>query len=170
MIFNLDGQHAFIIADTEEGSFIYGPAGHLMDAHQMYDLGKRLTRTAALHKDLIDEHNLRVEKELHEWWNAPRTNTPKLEKTKASIYLLECGGRYKVGCSKNVERRIKELDNRPFPLNIVCKSPLLEDAFGKEQKLHEILNDYRIKGEWYDFPKEIVEKLTEKISTGQLEE
>lgn len=83
-------------------------------------------------------------------------------KTKGHVYLFECGGRYKVGFSDNVERRAKQLDNRPFKLNIVAVSELLDNAYGIEQAIHEKLDKYKIYGEWYELTDDKVAQL-EKI-------
>ena len=84
------------------------------------------------------------------------------------VYFLECGGRYKIGFSKNVERRMRQLDTRPFKINLVAKSKYLSDAYDWEQGLHDACSDSRIDGEWYEFSvsdlrwlKEAIRKLKE---------
>ena len=59
--------------------------------------------------------------------------------------------RYKIGFSKDVERRIKQLDTRPFKLNLIAKSKLISDAYDREQEIHEYFANSRIEGEWYCF-------------------
>lgn len=68
------------------------------------------------------------------------------------VYLLKCGGKCKIGYSNNVERRIKELDTRPFPLELVAKV-YSNYAYDIEQELHRLATyqGYRLTGEWYDF-------------------
>lgn len=68
------------------------------------------------------------------------------------MYIFECGGRYKIGVSDNVDRRVKELDNRPFPVRLVAKSRLVHCAFEAEREIHEWLEEYRLSGEWFDIP------------------
>lgn len=82
--------------------------------------------------------------------------------------MLECGGKYKIGFSKDVERRMRQLDTRPFKLNLVAKSKYLSDAYYWEQGLHDAFSDSRIDGEWYEFSlselrcaKETIRKLKE---------
>lgn len=67
------------------------------------------------------------------------------------VYLFECGGKYKIGVSSNVNRRLKELDNRPFKVNIVTKV-YSNMAYKVEQTIHACLKKHNLKGEWYDFP------------------
>ena len=63
---------------------------------------------------------------------------------------MECGGKFKIGLSKNVERRKKQLDRRPFPVQIIYKSPELENVIDYERELHEVFEDKKISGEWFD--------------------
>ena len=67
------------------------------------------------------------------------------------VYLFECGGKYKIGVSNNVNRRVKDLDNRPFKVNIVAQV-YSDIAYKVEQTIHTCLKKHNIKGEWYDFP------------------
>lgn len=66
------------------------------------------------------------------------------------VYLLECGGKYKIGFSNNVERRIKQLDTRPFELKLICKV-YSDIAFKVEQELHRRFSNCKVTGEWYKF-------------------
>ena len=82
--------------------------------------------------------------------------------------MLECGGKYKIGFSKDVERRIHQLDTRPFKLNLIVKSKFISDAYDREQELHEYFADKKVDREWYEFSdheaqyaKEIIEELEE---------
>ncbi len=70
------------------------------------------------------------------------------------VYLLSCEDKYKIGYSKNVERRIKQLDTRPYPLTLETK--IYSDvAYDIEQYLHRRLSKYRLQGEWYKFDNNI---------------
>ena len=93
------------------------------------------------------------EKKLNEYrnsWNVPEVN--KAESYAGGyVYLFECGGKYKSGVSRTVERRIKDLDNRPFKVNLIAKV-YSEMAYKVEQTIHNFLKRYKIEGEWYDFP------------------
>lgn len=73
------------------------------------------------------------------------------------VYLMRCQDFYKIGFSKNVERRQKQLDTRPFPLDIISKV-YSEIAFDVEQEIHQKLEDFRVEGEWYSFDEFIDEQ------------
>lgn len=79
-----------------------------------------------------------------------KSNTKKVERDKTGyVYLLKCENKYKIGYSQNVERRIKQLDKKPFPLELVLKV-YSDIALDIEQKLHKTLIEYNIRGEWYN--------------------
>lgn len=79
--------------------------------------------------------------------------THKKSKTKKStrpgyIYMLKCADKYKIGYSKDVDKRINQLDTRPFKLELVFKA-YSDNAYEVEQELHNRLDAYRETGEWY---------------------
>lgn len=65
------------------------------------------------------------------------------------VYVLRCADKYKIGYSKDVERRIKQLDTRPFKLELVFEV-YSDKAYDIEKQLHKSLIDYRAEGEWYN--------------------
>jgi len=77
------------------------------------------------------------------------------------IYILECEGFYKIGLSKNVERRKKQLDFTPFKSKIIFKSPLMEDIYSVEEQLHIFYEKKRVKGEWFKLSPEDIEEIKE---------
>lgn len=115
----------------------------------------------------IDQLNENIEikhkQEYEEWHKQQKENKKEKNRIIAQIYIIECNGRYKVGMSKNIENRLKQLDNRPFPCNIIFKSSDTKYAYEIEQEIHFRLTKRRIKGEWYDMPQEIVEKVKNEI-------
>ncbi len=70
--------------------------------------------------------------------------------TSGYVYLFECGGKYKIGVSQNVSRRIKDLDRRPFKVNLISKV-YSKMAYKVEGTIHSCLKSHKIEGEWYDF-------------------
>lgn len=72
------------------------------------------------------------------------------ENTEGYVYLIKCADKYKIGYTKDIDRRFKELDTRPFPCELIAyvDSPI---AFPVEQKIHELLKEKRVVGEWYSF-------------------
>lgn len=95
----------------------------------------------------IEQENQRIYDELRSSCSKPVNSNAY---TSGFIYLFECGGKYKIGVSKNVERRMKDLDNRPFKINLISKV-YSERAFKVEQTIHKCLKSYQIEGEWYEF-------------------
>lgn len=73
-----------------------------------------------------------------------------IRKTNGYVYLLKCADKFKIGYSEDVERRMKQLDTRPFPLELVVKV-YSDIAYPIEQKIHEILVKHKLASEWYDF-------------------
>lgn len=86
------------------------------------------------------------------------------------IYILECGGRYKIGHTNNIERRLKQLDTRPFKTRVVF-SAYSKWAKSLEDEYHDILTTlgYWLEGEWYS-PELSVEWLIEDIEYRLAEE
>lgn len=151
MRFSLDGiRSIYCIEDNADGCFISNGQGYIMEADQMIEVGKRLIATAkknGVKQDII-EHNINnkieFERRMTEFIKTPK------QKIKSHVYLMKCGEKYKIGVSKDVERRKKQLNNRPFPVEILAQSPLIEDANDLEEVLHEIHSNGRIDGEWFD--------------------
>lgn len=103
-------------------------------------------------------------KEIDEMWRHPfHDPKPKRKPNQSSVYLMECGGKYKIGISKDVARRVKELDKRPFKINVVATSEMFEDAFMAERVLHSQCDKYRIDGEWFALPDNEIDAISEKI-------
>lgn len=161
--FNLNGYYAYVITDSENGCFINDGLGYYMEADQMLELGKKLVATAKKKgvKQALIEHNIQHEIDKQQYWESLK-NEPKFKKPKrkSQVYLMECGGKYKIGVSANVSRRCKQLDNRPFPVNVIATSPFIENAYRFEEDLHQIYNNFRIDGEWFNFSKQQIEKIT----------
>lgn len=84
------------------------------------------------------------------------------------VYVLKCANKYKIGYSKDVERRIKQLDTRPFRLELVFKV-YSDNAYNIEQILHDSLTEYKAEGEWYNSTiesvdlRELIKEIAEDI-------
>lgn len=83
-----------------------------------------------------------------------RNHNKREENTEGEVYLIKCADKYKIGYTKDINRRFKELDTRPFPCELITSvySPI---AFPIEQKIHELLSEKRVTGEWYQFKTDI---------------
>lgn len=65
------------------------------------------------------------------------------------VYLLEGGGFYKVGLSKDVPRRMEQIQPKlPFVTELVC-AIATKDMDGLEAELHSRFADRRANGEWF---------------------
>jgi hypothetical protein len=66
------------------------------------------------------------------------------------VYLLQSGPYYKIGVSRNVDKRITQLATLPpFDLELVC---VLEaaDMYTLEHDLHHRFSEKRLHGEWFE--------------------
>lgn len=68
------------------------------------------------------------------------------------LYFIQAGGPggpIKVGHSRDVNKRLSQLQTgNHLPLQVVAAMPF-EDAAERENNLHWLLSDYRIEGEWF---------------------
>lgn len=77
--------------------------------------------------------------------------------TRGYVYLLQSGGRFKIGITSHIQRRLKQLRSQqpPFPIELVhfvlCPDPRLA-----ERALHERFSEARVHGEWFDLSDEKV--------------
>ena len=75
------------------------------------------------------------------------------------IYLIKAESeppRYKIGMSKNVHKRYKQLKECcPFPLRLI-KYIKVKDMRVEEKILHEKMDKYRVWGEWFILPYHLI--------------
>ena len=64
------------------------------------------------------------------------------------VYVLLCADKYKIGYSKDVEHRMRQLDTRPFKLKLLFKA-YSNQAYTIEKELHKRLEIFKEAGEWY---------------------
>lgn len=163
MRFNLNGNGAYVIECSEDGCYIWNGRGFYMEAEQMLELGKKLIATAkkkGISQEIIEYNRQHEIEEQQSWGRYKNEPKPKKPKRKSQVYLMECGGKYKIGTSVNVDERRKQLDNRPFPVEIVAVSPFLEEAYIFEAELHEFFKNFKIDGEWFDLSAKEVKRIT----------
>ncbi len=104
--------------------------------------------------EIEEDNKFYIQAELENWKRLESEKTVNERTVKGYVYLLSCADKYKVGYSSNVERRMKQLDTRPFPLELVCKT-YSDIAYDVEQRIHKIMSEYKVEGEWYEFDFEI---------------
>ena len=81
----------------------------------------------------------------------PRKPKPKQAKSQAGyVYLLKGGDHYKIGLSKDANRRMEEISPKmPFETELIC-TVSTEDMYALEAALHELYADKRANGEWFE--------------------
>ena len=71
------------------------------------------------------------------------------------IYFIRTDGFAKIGCTRNIKSRLSELQvSNPHDLNVMG---LFHGGFKKEEELHKLFADDRVRGEWYYLSDEIKE-------------
>lgn len=141
-----------MLIDDAEYCFIADHVSYWLNRETMLEYARKLINTALLDDidEMIDAHN----KELKEYYdNMARESMgyTKIQKTegKSIVYVMKCGDCYKIGVSKHPNARLKQLDERPFPVEIVMLSKMAEYPYDIEKELHDALADKRIGGEWF---------------------
>ena len=77
------------------------------------------------------------------------------------IYILKSGEHYKVGITKDVKKRMRELQTGdPVRHMFVCSS-FSKDASNLENRLHKAFAEYRGEGEWFTLSPEQLERVIE---------
>lgn len=75
------------------------------------------------------------------------------------VYVMVCEGFVKIGVATNIEDRLTTLQiGNPFEIKII-KAWRTTDPGQLEDRLHAILERYRVRGEWFKIPEEELEKL-----------
>lgn len=135
--FLLQEPFAYMLIESDNECKIINQFGAIMPYEQMLEVAKKLINYANNHKVEIATFNARKAIEVEDWLHT-KTN-PHKEKEGRYIYLFKSNKRYKIGCTKDVNRRLNELNNRPFLVELVCCSKSSPKAFKQERALHESL-------------------------------
>jgi len=102
----------------------------------------------------------------------PKKLTVPAHMGECGVYLLHAEGtnRYKIGWSKCVNSRVDTLQTGcPYPINVIIVMDSTEDG---ERWLHRRFAQYRVCGEWFELPEEIVTWLAslKPATTGTLQD
>ena len=168
----LGGQMAYVFSENNDGIVMSDWQGFMTCSEDIMELCYGLMKFALKYKNEIDIYNqkrkIELEEELTGYMKTAKKESRSARSKGGYVYLLECGGKYKIGFSKDVERRVQQLDTRPFKLSLVAKSKFISDAYDREQELHEYFAENKIDGEWYEFSdheaqyaKEIIDEMEE---------
>lgn len=147
--------------ETNDGLLYFGkPNGEIVETELALEMLDKLNSFYDIKtKEEIDLFNKKAQEEIYNLCTKTSTKERNRKRKQGFVYIFESGGKYKIGFSKNVEQRLKQLDTRPFKLNKVYLK-YFENAFDIEQFLHNSdLSDRRIEGEWYELSKSDLNQL-----------
>ena len=95
-----------------------------------------------------------------ERWLNPTAFTDKSQQKQSKegwVYLLAGNGYYKIGQTNDVKRRIGQISPKlPFEVEILCAIPT-NNAHKLEADLHNLYNEKRTNGEWFELNEADVE-------------
>ena len=110
----------------------------------------------------IIEYNRQLEEHFFDSFKCSGSKRNNKRDTSGFIYVLRCADKYKVGYSKDVNRRIQQLDTRPFKLKLVYQQ-YSDCAYDIEQEIHRRLKSYSIENEWYDIEEKTLFRIIKEI-------
>lgn len=119
-------------------------------------------------KEEIDRHNEKCEEDLYKELNESNERAKKSHKESSNVYFIRSDkGLVKVGVSKNVNKRLSQLQiSSPYKLELLY-SFSSDKAYEDEKTLHEFLKDKQTTNEWFKISKRDVNKLINKIKKGE---
>ena len=155
----------FFIEEAESGCYISNSHGFVMESEEAIELAIDIIRFAKKHEDFLIDKNIEVDKYYEDMMNGRYSyDVEKKPKKKSSVYMFRFHDRFKIGVSIDVERRLKELNNRPYPVELVSSSVPMTCAYEVEKEIHEDLEEYRVDGEWFNLPKDVAVYISELIA------
>ena len=86
----------------------------------------------------------------------PEPQTPVIENA-GWVYVYECLGRYKVGVTSNLKRRLKQLRTHSPGMPSLIWQRKYPNPVEIESAIHKRLAVYRTHGEWYNCDRTIVD-------------
>lgn len=166
---------------SDDMACLIAPNGEIQSSSEMMPLIQALEKFYTDYDDeYIDYLNYQNAKKAKSQYEqeSVELERKKAERVKEShkgyVYIFKCADKYKIGFSNDVERRLKQLDTRPFKLEYIY-SKYFDNAWYIEQWLHnesDITVD-KVEGEWYKISDEHLESLInwlERLTDGQWEE
>lgn len=143
--------------ERSDGLAVLSDGLYIYDADEMLKIAKEIIYTAENYREAINSWNNEVENKTNKKKEINRVNY-------RLVYLLSCGSFYKIGVTNDLGRRIKQLDERPYKINVIKVSKPLENAFNVEKRLHKIFKSKIIKGEWFNLNKNDVTFIVSYLS------
>lgn len=137
---------------TEDGWLISDLHGYEYSPEEMLCIAEDLRNMAIKHREAIEDRRMAHEIDMSNLWHNIYYGHRQNEILSGGyVYMFECVGNYKIGYTKDMERRFNELNKKPFQLHVFAVSPKIPNAFQMEQELHSQLEEFRSHGEWYTF-------------------
>ena len=80
---------------------------------------------------------------------------------KSCVYVIKVEtGRIKIGCTSNLESRLKSFHDQQWPYKWELIHTIATDKpQSLEQRLHRLYRKYRVNGEWFELPANITQQL-----------
>lgn len=151
----------------EDTAYFSAPTGEIISKSQADEMINALIQFYSNHDDeqiefINYKRNKASEKEYKQWSKENKKKKAERSKEihKGYVYILKCAYKYKIDFSNNVERRMQQLDTRPFPLEYIY-SKYFDNAWYIEQWIHndtDVMND-RVDGEWYKISDEHLQNI-----------
>ncbi len=80
------------------------------------------------------------------------------------VYIVKCDKYYKIGYTKRLGSRITQLRvGNPFPIELIHNVEVA-DAENLEGLLHEAVEKYLYRGEWFILPKKAIQLLVNSMN------
>lgn len=76
----------------------------------------------------------------------------------AGVYVIKCHSLIKIGCAKNVRRRLQDYRvHLPFPYRLVWvhRTDTFTEARACEREYHQRFASWRFRGEWFRWDTEV---------------
>lgn len=132
---------------TESDLRIYRASGHSLPGKDAYrqHFGRKQELLLRVKQWAVEHGHADIAAMLTEI----KTQVPEPADARGSVYLLQCGQEFKIGCSRTPDRRVRQLQ-QILPAN----SRLLhcietDDPYGIECYWHRRFAPKRLKGEWF---------------------
>ena len=140
----------YIVSIENDGTYLCDQLGYKATREEIEALVPQVLETARKHEKDIVIHNLSLDRDYGDRLQRPMKKGPAKLKARY-VYMFKCGDdRYKIGVSSNVERRRKELDNRPYPVSTYAVSKVpFSRAFEFETYVHDLHSGEKTDGEWF---------------------
>lgn len=153
----------WMVYESEDDAYLFNNAGYMATPDEMKAVIAKLASFMENKCDAITANNIKVDRFFedlrrgvyHKEADQPSAPSGK----KRYLYMFKSGkNKYKIGVSVDVGRRLKQLNNRPYPVELfaVSKVPFYR-AFEVEREMHDLHASDNIDGEWFEIDDERAE-------------